>query len=252
VSQEVTTQRIEILEADSLNMCLKYLLLDEIGQHNLFSGEQIGIIEMPQGDDLFSDSSEPEQYDPTCTWATWEEDMLHYDVSESGLGELFVYASTHWVEHFSAVTAQHLPELWKIETICKKCSRQLENWTRQNCRPNCTLKGQWDFDAKVFDPLVVSSLYGSETMLCNWLEKSRFEKAIHLDETFRKAADQLLTWFQFGDISRIRLLFFARNAGSQLRNYEFFREVLRHWTSGDKEKRGWDGVFDLVPYYVKN
>ncbi|KAH6646799.1 hypothetical protein BKA67DRAFT_525676 [Truncatella angustata] len=245
-SQEFTDRRVKKLEAANLDMCLRYLLLDEIGQCDLFSEEQIGIIELPQGEDLFSDNPEPEEYDPTCTWEKWEEDMPHYEVNNSGLGEFFVYACVHWVDHFSAVTTEHLPELWKIEKVCEKGSKRLQNWTRQNCRPNCTYKEQWDFDARLFDPLVAISLYGSDAMLCKVLDNASFEKQIYHEDTFRKAADQLLTWFQFGDVSRIGQLFKRQRSFPQLQNFDFFREVLRHWTTGSKERRGWKDVFDLI------
>ncbi|EMD66723.1 hypothetical protein GGP41_008122 [Bipolaris sorokiniana] len=57
----------ERLETFILDVCMKYLLLQEIVTIPLFSDEQIAINELPQDADLFGDQ-EPFEYDVTCTW----------------------------------------------------------------------------------------------------------------------------------------------------------------------------------------
>ncbi|KAK1139007.1 hypothetical protein N8T08_001586 [Aspergillus melleus] len=82
----------ESLEAFMLDICVRYLLLEEIGTRDLFSEEQVAIAELPQGVDLFDDDEKPVDYNPYCTWESWEEDMIRYDPTDRGfeamLGEM--------------------------------------------------------------------------------------------------------------------------------------------------------------------
>ncbi|KAG2004120.1 hypothetical protein GB937_009137 [Aspergillus fischeri] len=52
-------QQLEDLNAFILDICIRYLLLDDIDQRSLFSEEQMAIAELPQDDDLFNDNKEP-------------------------------------------------------------------------------------------------------------------------------------------------------------------------------------------------
>ena len=63
----------------------------------------MAINELPQEWDLFSEQKEAVEYDGQCSWEAWEEDMIHYDPTERGLGEFFVYASCYWLEHFGCI-----------------------------------------------------------------------------------------------------------------------------------------------------
>lgn len=56
------------LEAGILNICIRYLLLDDFGHTDLFSEEQVAIEELPQEFDFFNNDKEPTGYDPYCTW----------------------------------------------------------------------------------------------------------------------------------------------------------------------------------------
>jgi hypothetical protein len=125
-------QRTECLEAGVLNICIGYLLLHEIGNVDLCSEESLAIEELPQYADLFDDYCQPDDYDAHCSWKVWEQNMLHYDPTERGFGELFVYASCHWVEHFGAVSFESLlPALDDIELVCQVGSKRLSNWIAQ-------------------------------------------------------------------------------------------------------------------------
>ncbi|KAK4904525.1 hypothetical protein LTR66_017895 [Elasticomyces elasticus] len=84
------------IESFMLDICVKYLLLDEIGQIELFPEEQAAFVELPQLRSTASDDDLPREYDPNCTWEYFEEDMARFDPVDRGLGELFVYASCHW------------------------------------------------------------------------------------------------------------------------------------------------------------
>jgi hypothetical protein len=45
--------------------------------------------------------------------------MIHYDPTERGFGEFFVYASCHWLEYFGSITVNSLPRLENIEDLCR-------------------------------------------------------------------------------------------------------------------------------------
>lgn len=77
IDQVTFNQAIEGLEALALDICIRYLFLDDIGDRNLFSEVQMAIAELPQGFDLFNDNEGSVEYNPNCTWESWEEDMVH-------------------------------------------------------------------------------------------------------------------------------------------------------------------------------
>jgi hypothetical protein len=91
------------------------------------------IAELPQDNNLFEDNKEPVQYDLYCTWESWEENMIHYDLTECGFGEFFMYALCHWLEYFSSITVNGLLSLEDIEDLCQAGSTWLQNWIQQNC-----------------------------------------------------------------------------------------------------------------------
>ena len=203
----------------------------------------MAIEELPQEVDLFSNDEEPNDYDPYCTWESWEENMIRYEPTDRGFGELFVYASCHWIEHLGAITVAPLPDLGNLETLCQAGSTRLRNWIKQNCRPECTIQPRFVFDSTLYDPLSIISLYGSEALLRDMLENSDFDKDKFLPNPAMGAADQI---FQWGDLSRLRILFSGSSVCHQLRNLEFFRLVMKQWSTSDTHTQDWDVVFDLV------
>ena len=238
--------RFASLEALILDICIRYLLLNEIGNRDLFSEEQVAIGELPQESDLFSDDEGPVEYNPYCTWETWEEDMIRYDPTERGFGEFFVYASSHWLEHFGASTVEPLPSLANITDVCQAGSTRLHNWTQQNCRPGCTITARFNFESSLYDPLSITALYGSDDMLRGMLANSDFKEDKFLPQSAMRATEQILQW---GDVSRLRVLFLDDKLGYQLQNLHFFKLVMKRWqfhpvTNHDT----WDSVFDLVEH----
>lgn len=230
-------QRTVSLEAGILDICVRYLLLDDFGNTALFSEEQLAIEELPQEFDLFNNDDESADYDPSCTWEDWEDNMIRYDPTDRGFGELFVYASCHWPEHFGAITVEPLPTLGNIENLCQAGSTRLQNWIKQNCRPECTIKPRFIFDGSLYDPLSITSLYGSEAMLRDILESSDFDKNKFLPNPAIGAADQI---FQWGDLSRLS------KVSHQLQNLGFFQLAMKNWSFSDKLRQGWEVVFDLI------
>jgi hypothetical protein len=239
----ISDQRAGRLEAFILNVCIRYLLLEDIGNVSLFSEEQVAIAELPQGSEFFTDNTEPIDYDQYCSWESWEEDMIRYDPTERGFGEFFVYASCYWLEYFGAITVQPFPSLASIEDLCRARSTRLSNWTEQNCRPDCAINPRFPFDGNLYDPLSITSLYGSETMLRYMLENSEFDKEKYFENPAMMAADQILQW---GDVLRLRILLLDPKLGRQLRNIEFFRLIIKNWMHPQPNRPHWGIVFDLV------
>ncbi|CRG85930.1 Cytoplasmic dynein 2 heavy chain 1 [Talaromyces islandicus] len=239
----ISDQSAGSLEAFALNLCTRYLLLEDIGNEHLFSEEQVAIAELPQGFEFFADSTESVVYDRYCSWEAWEEDMIRYDPTERGFGEFFVYASCYWLEHFGAVTVQPFPNLESIENVCGAGSTRLLNWIEQNCRPDCAINPRFPFDGSLHDPLSITSLYGSESMLRYMLENSKFNKEKYSKNPAMGAADQILQW---GDVSRLRILLLDPKIGHQLQNIEFFRLIIKNWVHPLPNRHQWDVVFDLV------
>ncbi|KAL1890206.1 hypothetical protein Sste5346_008360, partial [Sporothrix stenoceras] len=236
-------QRTASLEAALLNICVRYLLLADVDQLELFSDEQLAIEELLHDFDPFSENKEQVQYDPHCSWEVWEEDMKHYDPAERGFGELFVYASCHWIDHLGVIRTELPPG--SIELLCKKGSTRLQNWINQNCRPGCTIKSRFTFDSSLYDPLGITSLYGSHITFQYMLENADFDSGYYFSDTAMKAADQIFKW---GDLSRIIMLFTQSKAGHQLWHVGFFQLVMQYWSVSKRQLQGqdWDAIFDLV------
>ncbi|EXV04769.1 hypothetical protein X797_002451 [Metarhizium robertsii] len=235
----------EMLEAELMNACVRYLLLDEVGQRHLFSDEQLAIEALPQEVDLFNDDSEPNNYTANCSWDEWEETMIRYDPTERGFGELFVYASCYWVEHWSVITRPSLVELASIEKLCEPGSTRIHNWIEQNRRPGCVILPRVVFDPSLYDPLGIAALFSSPDMFRHVVESSDFGSAKFLPESIMRAADQLIQW---GDICRLRMLPLDEKAKHRLLTFEFFRLVIHQWfgRKTDLRRQNWDGVFDFI------
>lgn len=239
---------IEGLEASLLAICIRYLLLDEIGKTALFSEECSSLEELSPDVDLFTDNPAPIQANPHGSWEEWEQDMAHFRPTERGFGELFTYASCHWTEHLKAVsTTSLLPSLADMEMLCRAGSTRLDNWIAQNCRPGCAVQPRFVFDSGLYDPLSITCLNGSDALLQRVLGEADLSGPgdAFLPGTFVKAADQVLQW---GDLDRIKVLWASGNGRQQLRGLEFFCLVLEQWWKSPAERYrvGWDGVFALL------
>ncbi|KAK4450251.1 hypothetical protein QBC34DRAFT_403144 [Podospora aff. communis PSN243] len=244
-TSNVQQQLIEDLEAQVLAICVRYLLLNEVDATPLFPQDRLALEELPQTVDVFTDSLAPSNCDRHSSWQAWEEDDIHYDPSERGFGEFFVYASCHWVDHFGAIsTISLLPKLDDVELLCRAGSMRLQNWIAQNRRPGCAMKPRFVFDSTLYDPLSITSLYGSEAMMRHMLERSDLAGDAFLAETVTKAANQILRW---GELSRVRILW-EGEFGCELRNEDFFKLALKQWSmrSFDKYRKGWNVVFGLL------
>lgn len=235
----VIDEPVESLEHYILDVCLDYLLLEEIGSITLFSDEQEALNELPPEADIFGEM-DASDYDPHCTWETWEEGMIRYDPNERGFGQFFAYAASHWLDHLKTGTAQHLN---KVKNLCHAGSIRMDNWIKQNCRPDCAVIARFDFDSRLYDPLSIVALYGSDAMLCNLVEVAFFGEAQFLPHSALNAADQILRW---GDPSRLKVIFSGFKLNERLRNLEFFGLVIDRWFEPCVRRPQWDVAFELV------
>lgn len=232
------------LENTIFDVCVRYLLLDEINNEPLFYEEQIAADELPQDVNLFSDDDGATTYTTDSSWEHWEEGMARYDPADRGFGEFFVYASSHWIDHFGSITEEPLPDLASVETLCQANSTRLLNWTSQHSRPDCVLQARFEFDGSIYDPLSITSLYGSEELLLEMLETSQFDSPEFLPDTAILAVDQVLQW---GDLRRLRMLFFGRGTARYLQNLDFFRRIIDAWCFSNKRySRDWDAAVDII------
>ncbi|KAL8760990.1 MAG: hypothetical protein Q9184_002842 [Pyrenodesmia sp. 2 TL-2023] len=228
------------LEAAVLRLCVKYLLLDDFDQNDLLSeeGETVQRLHELPGFGLFDDSDDGDQQKQ-------EARPLYYDPSDRGFGELFVYASCFWVDHFRVSAPDCLPDTSDIVTLCRAKSKRLQNWIGQYCRPDCTIMRKFDFDSAYLDPLVIVSLYGSEIALKNLLQDHDLGCKDFLGNSVEETIRQI---FCLGDISRLRILFRDAQVGPRVRTYGFFCRIMAEWarSGGNKDSREWIGLFDLV------
>lgn len=248
--QVIPSQDPQYLEAFILDICVRYLL-EDTAHCDLFSEGQAAIAELPQGYDFFKENNGPVDYNPICTWEDWKKDtacFIRYDPADRGFGELFVYASCFWLEHLANGPTNSLPRLLaRIEDLCQAGSTRLRNWIQQNCRPECTLTQRVEFNSHLYDPLGIAALYGSEAVLRDMLDNSSFNEDRFLRETALAATDQILQW---GDVSRLKMLFLGKRLGHQLQNIRFFRLVIRKWRELGVHRHNWNFVFGLVDYVL--
>jgi hypothetical protein len=253
--QQRVQQRQSKLEATLLRVCVKYLLFDEFDERNLFSDEQETIQsleEMPQFAS-FDDSSDDDQQ-PVPSEVSHglrdegkaeEAEEIYYNPAERGFGEFYAYASCFWVDHFEVCTPELLPDIPDIVKLCKANSKRIHNWIGQMCRPDCTIKPKFIYDSRSQDPLTVVSLHGPASALKMLLEDQKIDlgNKEFLVDSVKQTVKQVIQW---GDISRLSILFRDNRVGPDLRNIGIFHQIMTQWASSDKESRPWADSFDLV------
>ncbi|KAL8707336.1 MAG: hypothetical protein Q9225_007773, partial [Loekoesia sp. 1 TL-2023] len=244
-------QRQPKLEAALLRICVRYLLLDDFDQNDLFSeeGETAQRLQELPGFGLFDNFDDGQQLDSSEKNGGLENKQeakqLYYDPSERGFGAFFVYASCFWVDHFKVSAPEFLPDTLDIVTLCKAKSKRLQNWNGQNCRPECTVMPKFDSDSDFLDPLVIVSLYGSEIALRKLLQAHDVGSKEFLIDSVEETIRQIV---RRRDISRLKILFRDTQVGSRVRTFGFFCQIMQVWAHSDRDRdsREWVGLFDLV------
>lgn len=72
---------------------------------------------------------------------------------------------------------------------------------------------RFEFDSSLYDPLSITSIYGSVPTLLDMLRKSNLESDKYLQGSAIRAADQIIQW---GSVSRLKILFLDDRIGQQL------------------------------------
>lgn len=170
--------------------------------------------------------------------------MIHYDPTGHGFDEFFIYTSCHWLEHFGTIIVEPLPNLTSITNLCQAGLTWLHNWIQQNCHQRCVITPRFQFYSSLYDLLSITLLYGSEAMLHDMLKNLNFDKKF-LQKPAMKATDQVLQW---GNVSRLRILFLDDKLDHQLQNLDFFWLIIRRWSDPIINHYNWDLVFDLIKY----
>lgn len=242
-------QRHAELEAALLRLCVRYLLFEDFNSKDLFSEEQATaqtLEELP-GFGTYDDSDGEEQQASLGQGQDSEDNHeiqhIHYDPSERGFGEFFVYASCFWLDHFKVAESRLLPPVSDIVTLSSANSRRLRNWIQQNSRPDCTITPKFIYDSNTLDPLTITALYGPDLYFRKLLEGHNASDTSFLKDSVQETIQQIL---RSGDIARVCLLFRDSFVGSQVRTLNFFQQIMYKWSQSDKMASSWTSLFDLV------
>ncbi|KAL8927590.1 MAG: hypothetical protein Q9172_001300 [Xanthocarpia lactea] len=247
-------QRHSKLEAGLLHVCVKYLLLDEFDQKDIFSEEEERVQDFQAllGFGMFDDSGVDGQQQDSSEMSQSREnkqqtEQLYYDPSDRGFGELFVYASCFWPDHLRVSAPELLPDTSDIVTLCRAKSKRLQNWTGQNCRPDCTVLPKFHFDSDNLDPLVIVTLYGSEIALKKLLQDQDVGSMEFLNDSVGETIREVI---RRRDTSRLSILFRDSRVGPRVQTFRFFCDVMGLWAEArynkSRDSTGWVDLFDLV------
>ena len=243
--QKHAEQRQKDLEGFMMQICIKYLLLKEIDDCELFSEEQIAFQEweaLPGIENL----NEAEWSEKESTSKPYEEsdkdkddEATIYNPTERGFGDFFVYSSCYWLDHLRSASDDviNIPEILRI---CSLGSKRFRNWTSQVCRPDCTIMPKFEVESLYVNSLCVMSLYGSEAALKRLLS----HKGVDFDIYCVKRCRNLI--IHYGDISRLCILFRDERFGSYIRDIGVFQLMMHQWSLVGKETSRWECGFNLI------
>ncbi|KAF2152108.1 hypothetical protein K461DRAFT_162459 [Myriangium duriaei CBS 260.36] len=236
----------QTLEASMRDLCVRYLLLDEIGLiKGVLDEEEGGITTTFQELGLMAEGYTSYDEKSSADLPPEELEKYHhlYNPAARGFGEFFVYASCNWLYHFGAVEATPWPNLRHILTLCQPGSTLRLNWTEQHIRPDCAIRPQFLLPHKP-DALDATAWWGSESMLQYFLDNSDLKDSTYFHpETF----PIILGACHVSRHTRIKILFNHNKTGPKLQNLEFFETLVEEY-SHDQQKsfHHWDEVFSLV------
>jgi hypothetical protein len=173
-----------------------------------------------------------------------EADQTFYDPTEGGLDKFFVYASTYWLKHFCSFGDEECLELGKIEGLCESGPTRIDNWIKQHRRPSCAIKPRSTLSGCRNDPLSITSLYGTDSMLTYMLENADFKCKKHLQSSVLEAA----YWsMERCNLEKLKILFLAAKPGrSLLWSLIFFASIVDYWRDFRGLHENWDDAINLV------
>ncbi|KAJ6780958.1 hypothetical protein PWT90_06021 [Aphanocladium album] len=170
-SNECILKRQSTLHGKMAQVCVKYLLLAEIGTEIL-----------PP-----SDKNEP------CS-----------DPAERGLGSLFAYVSCHWLHHLARAELGSGPSLSDVITLTTPGSIRSENWWQHFCRARQPDQSQPCPTS--MDPLTIVSLYGPKHLFEELLQKISGPAGDSLQITTSQRENAVRVVREQGDVTRLPML----------------------------------------------
>ncbi|KAF1835029.1 hypothetical protein BDW02DRAFT_496935, partial [Decorospora gaudefroyi] len=241
-------QRQAKLHSSLLSCCIKYLLLDDLQEKDLFPEEHITLtasIDLGFFGSYNMDSDDHETNESRS--ASSQSRKRDLDPEQAGLGKFFTYAACYWTEHFKQCSSDALPNADDISKLCRHGSLILRNWMETYKRPSLTLSIQRHLNVEAYDELVASARFGSHAFLAKFLER-RFD-----DKYIRKESPvEAVGWLtHFGDITGVKIMLQNESLGSKLRNGFFMCEMIATWKDSEAlEKQAtqlaWKEVFQIL------
>ncbi|KAL8764965.1 MAG: hypothetical protein Q9209_007792 [Squamulea sp. 1 TL-2023] len=237
------------LEAAILRMCVKYLLLDEINQNDLLPAEgetYLWYLDLP-GAEIYARSFDKDHQHITK--------QVYYDPSSRGFGEFFGYASCFWVDHFEVSAPDHLPDTSDIVALCRARSRRMRNWTRQYCRPECTIKPSPDvFNMDFLYLLGVITFFGLDVSVTTVLPNCDVDGEEFLDDPVDLTVRRILGYCPIAQFSILKILFRSPLIRTVVDTRGFYDINMMMWGTlkglkppdETRNSREWDDRFDFV------
>ncbi|KAK1916238.1 hypothetical protein P3342_004055 [Pyrenophora teres f. teres] len=172
--------REPMLHSNLLECCIKYLLLSDLEDKDLFPKDTLEVMEEQAYDreflahfDICTDETEAENQSlsprPSTSGNVQTRD---FDPEVAGFGKLFTYAACYWTKHLQHCSPSTLPSMDEVSKLSRHGSLTLRNWMEAYKRPAMTSSPQINLDVKDFDELVVAAHFGSHDLLTKFLEST--------------------------------------------------------------------------------
>lgn len=251
-----------------LDVCLRYLLLKEINEHELFTSKSIDMQPSQPQDGFLTRTVVLGPVNATHGWTTVEQRLPKYKLKESDFGGFFVYASFYWIKHLDRANSDSALPLGDFEELCKYKSQRLDNWLQQLRRPNRTVRPRYQLNSCTFDPLVVAAFYLPDAGLFQVLKSGVFKEGYYGDDPLVTATKVLL---EHDMLPRLRVLLTHHKCMKEFQMFKCFRDIINKWRGkrcgalraredqheenqrAEEEeqheaerRRNWDALFDLV------
>ncbi|KAF2467751.1 uncharacterized protein BDR25DRAFT_169500, partial [Lindgomyces ingoldianus] len=190
---ESMEQRKSKLHSSLLHCCIKYLLLGDLEEKDLFPEEKLEAMERQAYDleflghfNMDVDENQPNEPRSPNRSSFGQAQTRDFDPELAGFGKFYTYAACYWTEHFKQCSPDALPDVRDISKLARHGSLTLRNWMETYKRPNLTSSPQRNLNVEEFDELVVAAHFGSHAFLAKFLERGLEDNCIR-DESPAKA-----------------------------------------------------------------
>jgi len=242
-SRKDETLAAQHFEATMLDVCIRYLLLDEIDKTYIFTDDLLAPDVLRIDPSLFADAE-----GGAMPLEPWEGYLVDFDPAAHELGEFFVYASSYWLDHLGASDGEALPDVSAIETLCRKGSTRFSNWTAlSRCQPDSILAPPgFGTQFGLHDPLSITSLYGTDAMLRRLVERIDFVNGGYMPFSALYAAE--LVVLESCGLEKLRILLLEGKTRQQLQSVQWLQFIIEQWDILNERYSDWGPALDLVRY----